>query len=94
VSAHLSAKTSFEMMFMLPQMTDVHYPVSIHVQLPTGINARMSVIVCSHHINTMTWDCKVSVTWIGKKCRLSSNTMIVARAYYSRVAMPNSALLR
>uniref|UniRef100_A0A0A9ERK4 Uncharacterized protein n=1 Tax=Arundo donax TaxID=35708 RepID=A0A0A9ERK4_ARUDO len=41
----------------------------------------------------MTWDCKVGVPWIGRKCRPSSNTMMVAKANSSRVAMPSEAPL-
>jgi hypothetical protein len=52
VLAHISAKTLFEMMFMLPQMTDVHYPASIHVQLPTRYqcqNVSCSVLTSYQH---------------------------------------------
>lgn len=68
------------------------YPMSIRVHL-----WRWQVIgasSCALISTLMTWDYKVSVPCIrGYRCCLSSDTVVVVKAYSCRVSMPSEVLL-
>lgn len=86
MSAQISVETSFEMMFMLAQMTDVHYPMIAHAHKSTRVWMPECQLQCTR--NDLELQGQFSLDW--KKCR---NTLMVARANSSGVAMPSVALL-
>jgi hypothetical protein len=89
VSAQISLKTSFEMMFMFAQMTDVLYPASIHAHLSSMPNSSCSALI-SYQDNDLEFQGLCSLDW---KKKLSTGFKHKDGLFFG-VDMSSVALLR
>lgn len=91
IKPSIHTQTSFERMFMLPQMIAAHLFHERHVHLSrqqgmgTGCSALTSTL--------LTWDYQIHVPCIWKECGTSSNTLVASESYSCGNYIPREVLL-